>query len=817
MEVTLKKQIIQLTGFKNVEKEALVELLFRLDCIYIDSVKFENCTHLIAKQPCKSEKWLAACATGKWILTKDYIIASAESGRWLDETTYEWGYKIERDSHYSPQMQSAPKRWRENLTRIAAPGAFNRWKVALLVKEGHKEREALIRVLKAGKAILCNPHHPDEEVTHVFTSNTSFLTEKEKAVFKAPYYSVQYLGTYLLEEPIEGTTEETREDRQIKANEREDAKEIMTDVQVADMKCSIWKRLCLAQALHHKYVKRDKMLYEGCKVKNGETPRGSLNRIEGLIEGQYFIEAFEELGCLLPSFIPPVCFIQSLFKHLIEGTIHIGCFGRYFDLFYTLLHYHPPWKSTHMTQYYFDLLQCPICKRGTWSLIEMLVRSCLEDISCSCHQPSDLEMKPNERKAIHGALLKFVLNVMQEEAKALSAMLCECTDSQYNVLSQSVTVHIFWSENRTLKLLTKQMITLTDWVARSHKEKYQIDDVVIQDAAYQLNRMLGAAVEYWILIGFYLDKNLLHQVVDDLTFYICVQCEDFSLEEKETFVCSIASPWLQMFVAEVIFKNLCMKSNFNTSADPLSLEKLLCSYIPVLWGVGTCGNEKMQKIKGKGKIGQQPFQQSQGALMMLNGEKQNQGEVLLDLPVLSKLRRKSMGRSFCTKENHLSAVQGLPLIRRGTKGETALHKACINNKVKTCILLLRSPGIDINVKDNAGWTPLHEACNHGSTECVREILQRCPEVDLLSHVDGVTPLHDALLNGHVEIGKMLLQYGGPAILQHKDSDGKFPLDYVSSPQLKKELFDIVLLDETVEDFHKHAALEFHNHNIEFSA
>lgn len=55
---------------------------------------------------------------------------------------------------------------------------------------------------------------------------------------------------------------------------------------------------------------------------------------------------------------------------------------------------------------------------------------------------------------------------------------------------------------------------------------------------------------------------------------------------------------------------------------------------------------------------------------------------------------------------------------------------------------------------------MHEACNHGSTECVREILQRCPEVDLLSHVDGVTPLHDALQNRHVAIGKLLLQHGG---------------------------------------------------------
>lgn len=88
--------------------------------------------------------WQLICFLGKWVLTKDYIIHSAKSGRWLDETTYEWGYKIEKDSHYSPQMQSAPKRWREELKRTGAPGAFHRWKVVLLVR-ADKRSDSLVR------------------------------------------------------------------------------------------------------------------------------------------------------------------------------------------------------------------------------------------------------------------------------------------------------------------------------------------------------------------------------------------------------------------------------------------------------------------------------------------------------------------------------------------------------------------------------------------------------------------------------------------------------------------------------------------------
>lgn len=89
--------------------------------------------------------WQFICFLGKWILTKEYIINSAESGRWLDETTYEWGYEIEKDTHYSPQMQSAPKRWREELTLSGAPGAFHRWKVVLPVKEGDKRMASIRR------------------------------------------------------------------------------------------------------------------------------------------------------------------------------------------------------------------------------------------------------------------------------------------------------------------------------------------------------------------------------------------------------------------------------------------------------------------------------------------------------------------------------------------------------------------------------------------------------------------------------------------------------------------------------------------------
>uniref|UniRef100_A0A803YQS8 Ankyrin repeat domain 32 n=1 Tax=Meleagris gallopavo TaxID=9103 RepID=A0A803YQS8_MELGA len=272
----------------------------------------------------------------------------------------------------------------------------------------------------------------------------------------------------------------------------------------------------------------------------------------------------------------------------------------------------------------------------------------------------------------------------------------------------------------------------------------------------------------------------------------------FSVCDIKMFICSIPSLWLQMFVAEAVFKKMCLQRNVTISTEPLSLQKIVGPYFLALRELGMCETRKVHKAK---KIGHWPCPASQRALQMLNGEEQNQVKVLPDLPD-NKCHTRKRAKASDTEKNCFPWAEEVHFYRRNAKGQTALHAACIRNKVERLIQLLSSPGIDINSKDYAGWTPLHEACNHGSTVCVSEILQRCPEVDLLSQVDGVTPLHDALSNGHIEIGKLLLQHGGPVLLQYRDSNGKLPLDYVQSLQVKQELLNIVLPEEKIESFNK---------------
>ncbi|XP_058132262.1 SMC5-SMC6 complex localization factor protein 1 isoform X4 [Dasypus novemcinctus] len=967
MEHGSPKHIIQMTGFKMEEKEALGKLLLKLDCTFIKSEKYKNCTHLIAERLCKSEKFLAACAAGKWVLTKDYIIHSAQSGRWLDETTYEWGYKIEKDSHLSTQMQSAPKRWREELRRTGAPGAFHRWKVVLLVR-ADKRSGSLVRVLEAGKANVILPKSSPSGITHVIASNARIKAEKEKD-FMAPFYPIQYLGDFLLEKEIktdedsqtnsvwnkhsnqeenkdfrkdmgfvemkdalretiyrtqkeiknndedvnissvltehhqkekftdstqdlkfvklkntfgthiyENQKESKKKDEDIqrsyalrkkckKEKERDSrkdikhgeikstfrkhiyrdqkemknsvladhAKEIKTkdvraDVEIVEIRNALRKHIYRVQAVRYNCIRIDKQPVYTVEVKNAEFPRGILNLIESLIEGQFFNEAIEELSSLQAHYIPPIFLLHAILKNILQEVLgfeprpsYVGSWHSTTELHplpsETLLHLHPPWKSPAMSRYYLELFQCPACMKGAWSLIEVLIRSCLFNENF-CHQISE----NIGSKMLHLTLLKFFFNLVESEVQHLSQKLCDWSDYQsLKITRKAVLLEIFWSGSETSSLLTKPVNMLLEWTIYSHKEKYKSNDVFKHELAYLLTGILGAAIDYWIILGLKMGRNVMRHMSDDFGSYVSLSCDDFSSQELEIFICSFSSSWLQMFVAEAVFKKLCLQNSIGISSEPLSLLKMVCSYLPTLGKTGVHGAGKMQIPK---KMGQQPCLESQRALLMLNGAKQKQVEGLELLePHLAKcsssslkrLKNKSEGELSCSKENCPSLVAKMNFHKTNLKGETALHRACITNQVEKLILLLSLPGIDINVKDNAGWTPLHEACNYGNTVCVQEILQRCPEVDLLTQVDGVTPLHDALSNGHVEIGKLLLQHGGPVLLQQRNSKGELPLDYVVSPQIKEELFAITKIEDTVENFHAQAEKHFHYQQLEFGS
>ncbi|KAF7704452.1 hypothetical protein HF521_021524 [Silurus meridionalis] len=100
--------------------------------------------------------------------------------------------------------------------------------------------------------------------------------------------------------------------------------------------------------------------------------------------------------------------------------------------------------------------------------------------------------------------------------------------------------------------------------------------------------------------------------------------------------------------------------------------------------------------------------------------------------------------------------------RRNEKGETALHRACIEGNWKQVNFLVEQ-GHPLNPRDHCGWTPLHEACNHGHLGIVALLLDKGANVN---DPGGVC--------GHFEIARLLVQRG--ASVNVRNNKGDKPLD-----------------------------------------
>lgn len=112
--------------------------------------------------------------------------------------------------------------------------------------------------------------------------------------------------------------------------------------------------------------------------------------------------------------------------------------------------------------------------------------------------------------------------------------------------------------------------------------------------------------------------------------------------------------------------------------------------------------------------------------------------------------------------------------RRNEKGETTLHRACIEGNLKQVRYVVEK-GHPLNPRDYCGWTPLHEACNHGHLEIVQFLLEHGANINDPGGplCEGITPLHDALACGNFEVAQLLIQRGASAT--QRNAKGETPL------------------------------------------
>ncbi|KAI9366086.1 hypothetical protein DFJ73DRAFT_161754 [Zopfochytrium polystomum] len=142
-----------MTGLSADDKARIGRQLQELGAQVIVSDSWsDGCTHLLCPKPSMTEKCLAACASGAWLMKPDYVAACANAGRMLEEEDWEW------TSADTEGAVEAARFWRKKLgnsrRNFEAPraGCFEKWTVLLVMS--NNRRLLYSRVLKAGGAYV---------------------------------------------------------------------------------------------------------------------------------------------------------------------------------------------------------------------------------------------------------------------------------------------------------------------------------------------------------------------------------------------------------------------------------------------------------------------------------------------------------------------------------------------------------------------------------------------------------------------------------------------------------------------------------------
>jgi len=114
---------------------------------------------------------------------------------------------------------------------------------------------------------------------------------------------------------------------------------------------------------------------------------------------------------------------------------------------------------------------------------------------------------------------------------------------------------------------------------------------------------------------------------------------------------------------------------------------------------------------------------------------------------------------------------GVDINTRDEHGWTPLMISTFNGREEVALLLIRS-GADVNAKDTAGYGPLHWAAFNGYSKVVKLLVEKRAHVNAVSK-HGLTPLLQAATRGHLVTAGQLI--AGGANVNLASNDGWTPL------------------------------------------
>ena len=119
-------------------------------------------------------------------------------------------------------------------------------------------------------------------------------------------------------------------------------------------------------------------------------------------------------------------------------------------------------------------------------------------------------------------------------------------------------------------------------------------------------------------------------------------------------------------------------------------------------------------------------------------------------------------------------ASGVDVNKRDRYGNTMLHEVIKSAPGISLARFLIHSGANVNIENNAGWTPLHVAVVHKDYEKARYLLNKGANVNAtIREQEDDTPLHLAVLNDDGKMARLLLGYG--ASLDIYGEEGK-PLE-----------------------------------------
>ncbi|XP_059909461.1 SMC5-SMC6 complex localization factor protein 1 [Gadus macrocephalus] len=661
------KRVIQISGIKNrTQKQKVVEGIRSLGGKYIGgSVYQQDITHLIVSGFSQSEKFLAACAAGKWVLTQTYVFDSVQRGSWLPEEPYEVALSQSTQPAHNPVRQ-----WRKRVADGSLPGAFHGWTVLLVVADP-LSRAIFKRLLKAGKAevYLSTPPPPHAAITHVLAKP---LPEDLQGQI-APCYPVKHVVHHLFGGhfvDLQGTFEASEE-------------------LPAEAEPALIEFCQLEKELKEYIIKREEQprllfpefqSYHEPYSLNSKAVEADFSNVGSMIESGLFSEALDSIrDTLSPGLLPPAVFLVSLLEHALQGNASAVYLRNLQQVLHGLLLNNPSWLFPHTVKKYFsELLQCPQCKRGLWPFIETIISSRLSS-DAACH-PLPGPASPS-LLCLHGNLLALVLKLFQGELHSVTARdsgLLKGAGVSRLPASGSLLYETFWTvweRSTLLSMAVKQLVKLLVQVLIWEKE---VEDEAEREARQELRMgetlldMLAAMVEFWCQQHLKLNQTLVEMGLKDLGEHLAVSAssQDIPLCLLVELVARIPSSRLRLVTADAVFRNLCCRNGVTVSEEPLSLKKMVSSYLPALERLV----EGPRWADNRGPCpAPEPVSHSWTSPQRIQS---------------SSINETSPGKEFIPKG----------LNRVNAAGETCLHRACKRNQVETVRHILSLPGVDVNVK-----------------------------------------------------------------------------------------------------------------------